>query len=197
MCEPASLATASLIIGGTATVGGGVQQYINQGRMVRAQERTIRAVEQNAAQSAASDYQALGAQLSQQRQSVALEAWQTARQAEVARGALAVGAQASGIRGGTVTDMSSSIASQLAIDSAVRRRNLGWTEAQIARQFDAVRNEHISRLNAAAPQAVPGVDWLGLVGGLAQLGTGYANFQGQQQTNQRMAGAGLRIPGQR
>lgn len=193
MCDPGTIAATSLIIGGVSAAGGAVQQQMNQRRQLSYQRDMIRATEVNAAQSAASDYQALGAQTTQLRSSVAMEAFQAARQAEVARGQLTVGAASTGLVGGNIQDISGNIARQLAMDSAVRRRNLSWQEGQIARSFDQVRAEHQSRLNAAAPQAVPGVDWMGLIGGLAQTGLGYANFRSQQTSNQN----NLRIPGQR
>lgn len=193
MCEPATIAAASLIIGGVSAAGGAVQQSMNQRRQLSYQNRMIRDTEINSAQSAAADYQALGTQQTQVRSSVALEAFEAARQAEVARGQLAVGAASTGVIGGNINDIAGNIARQLAMDSAVRRRNLSWQESQISRSFDQVRAQHQSRLNAAQGNPVPGVDWMGLVGGLAQTGLGYANFKSQQTSNQN----NLRIPGQR
>ena len=189
MCEPVS------IMMGVAAIGGAIQQQQNQRKQMNYSRDMVRSTEQNAAAAAGSDYEALAGRVIQTRASVAQEAFEASRAADRARGSLVAGAEGAGLAGGSIDDLRMSITAQLANQASARNKNLTWTEQQIARQFDSVRNQHQSRLNSAMPNPVPGVDYMGLLGGLVGAYAGYSDRQENRAFREQSLA--LRIPGQR
>lgn len=186
MCDAISLISLGLSI--TSAAGTAYQQSANQRSQVRYQSGLTRATQLNAARAANSDYIATAERIVQQRQSAAQEAFEAAREADRAQGELLAGAERAGL-GGSVGDLRSSIAVQAANDLAIRSRNADWQEQQIMRSLENINAQHQSRLNAAMPTPVPGVDYLGILGGLAQDALGaYGGYQVRQERRRNRNG---------
>lgn len=171
MCAP----IAGAVIAGLAAIGTAVQQADNQRRQVNYQDRVARATETSAANAADADYLAVAERISQVRQSVAQEAFAAGQEADRAQASLEAGAEFSGLQGGVVGDLRTTIAQQAADSVALRQRNASWEEQQIMRSMVNIQTQQQSRLNAAMPTPVPGVDYVGLLGNLGTAAVqGYA-----------------------
>ena len=170
-----SVAAAALVVGVVSAVGTAVQQDQQQKSQVRYQNRVTEITQQNAAKAAAADYVATAERAAQVRQASAQEAFEASRSAEKARSTLAVGAAAAGLEGVSIDDLSTTIAIQAAEDAAIRQRNLDWQDAQILRSMERIQVDEQNRANSRYLPAIPGVDYAGLLGRLAQSGVAYAN----------------------
>lgn len=179
MCAPALIGA---VITAVAAAGGAVQQADNQRRQVHYQDRVARATEQSAAKAADADYLATAERISQVRQAAAQEAFDASREADRAQAQLTAGAEFSGLQGGSVDDLRVTLAQQAADAVAIRQRNAGWEEQQIMRSMVNIQTQQQSRLNAAMPTPVPGVDYVALLGGLGTAATQAASAPSNRNT---------------
>ncbi|MCB9178962.1 MAG: hypothetical protein H6590_06030 [Flavobacteriales bacterium] len=149
-----------------SAAGTAVQQNENQRREINYQNQVTKVTQANAAKAAANDYVAMAEQSMQVQQAAAQEANAAVRENVQAKGALAVGAAAAGLQGGSVNDLRYTLAIQAAEDAAVRTRNLDWQQAQINRSIERINVEQQNRANSRFLGAIPGIDYASLIGNL-------------------------------
>jgi hypothetical protein len=181
-----AFAASALSAAGTA-----VQQAQNQRRQVSYQEKMGRMTSLEAGSAADLNYAANAERMVQTRQAAAMEAWDAARAADRTAGQMVVGGEMMGRAQSSLSDLRYSIAQKAAEDAAMRVRNQSWQESQIARGFDQVAAEQRSRINAAMPQSVAGVDWAGLMGNLVQAGAQYSDAMDRRNFNRAMVSRGV------
>lgn len=185
-----AFAASALSAAGTA-----VQQAQNQRRQVSYQEKMGRMTSLEAGAAADLNYAANAERMVQTRQAAAMEAWDAARAADRTAGQMVVGGEMMGRAQSSLSDLRYSIAQKAAEDAAMRVRNQSWQESQIARGFDQVAAEQRSRINAAMPQSVAGVDWAGLMGNLVQAGAQYSDAMDRRNFNRAMVTRGVPLTG--
>lgn len=177
MCDLISIATIGTSVLGAAA--GGAQQYQNQKQVVGYQNKVAAVTQQNAATAANQSYTAILERVAQARAAASQESFSASRSAAQAAGSLTAGAAHLGIGASGLTgDLRVAVAQQIAEDRALRMRNADWQEQQILRSMDQVASQQQSRVNSAIGNPVPGIDWVGLLGGLANTSIGaYDSYQ--------------------
>lgn len=165
MCNPGLIGLGLAIV---SAAGTAVQQSDNARKQANYQDRLARATEQNAAAAAESDYVAQLEQLNQVRAAATEESLRTTQELEKAKATLRVSAETAGLSEGVVDDLRAGLAVQAAQDAAIDARNLTFEENQILRGVDKILANQQSRLNAAMPSPIQGIDYGRMIGTLGQ-----------------------------
>jgi len=174
MCNPGLIGLGLAIV---SAAGTAVQQSDNARKQASYQDRLARSTEQNAAVAAESDYVAQLEQLNQVRAAATEESLRTSQELEKAKATLRVGAETAGLSEGVVDDLRAGLAVQAAQDAAIDARNLTFEENQIMRGVDKILATQQSRLNAAMPSPIQGIDYGRMIGTLGQGIGSYSQYQ--------------------
>lgn len=178
MCNPGLIGLGLAVV---SAAGTAVQQSENARKQANYQDRLARRTEQNAAAAAESDYVAQLEQLNQVRAAASEESLRTSQELEKARANLRVSAETAGLVDGVVDDLRAGLAVQAAQDAAIDARNLTFEENQIMRGVDQILATQQSRLNAAMPSPIQGIDYGRMIGTLGQGIGNYASYRAQTQ----------------
>lgn len=181
MCNPGLVGLGLAIV---SAAGTAVQQADNANKQAKYQNQIARATEQNAAVAAESDYVAQLEQLNQVRAAATEESLRTSQELEKAKATLRVGAETAGLSEGVVDDLRAGLAVQAAQDAAIDARNLTFEENQIMRGVDKILANQQSRLNAAMPSPIQGIDYGRMIGTLGQGIGAYGSYQAYQAQTQ-------------
>ena len=171
MCAP-NLVVAGLTIATTAMQARA--QAANQKAMLSYENEKTKRVGESAQKARYADMRALADRARQMEEKAAMELNLEMRAAEEQLSSATVSAQAAGVGELGLTDLSTTLGIKASESAAARNRTLSWEQQQVMRSMDKVQATYENRMNQRYLPGIPGIDWAGVLGGLASAASSYA-----------------------
>jgi len=173
MCSP-QLVVAGITLATTAAKARAEAK--NQEAMLSYENEKTKRVAKEAQKARYADMRALSDRARQMEESAAMELNLEMRAAEEQIAMGSVSAQASGVGELGLADLTTTLGIKAGESAAARSRTLSWEQQQVMRSMDKVESQYRTRMNTRYLPGIPGVDWAGVLGGIASAASSYATL---------------------